>query len=166
MEKNYSTQLAGQIGESLIVAELGRRGIVATAFAGNVPEIDLLAYKDGATISLQVKAWRGGSVSFDAKNYLQIEFIERQQNVVGLQKFNDENLIYVFVKIGEKIGSDKFFILSKRVLANIICENYISFLSKHNGQRPRNYLTTHCAVGESDLLPFANNWVLVEKALV
>jgi len=56
LEKNYSTQLAGQIGESLIVAELGRRGIVATAFAGNVPEIDLLAYKDGTTISLQVKA--------------------------------------------------------------------------------------------------------------
>jgi Holliday junction resolvase-like predicted endonuclease len=47
MEKNYTTQLAGQIGESLVVAELGRRGIVATAFAGNVPEIDLVAYKKG-----------------------------------------------------------------------------------------------------------------------
>jgi hypothetical protein len=141
LEKNYSTQLAGQIGESLTVAELGRRGIVATAFAGNVPEIDLLAYKDGTTISLQVKAWRVGSVSFDAKNYLEIEFVDKQQNVVGLHNFGNENLIYVFVKIGEKIGSDKFFVLSKRILANMIMENYVSFLSKHNGQRPRNYLT-------------------------
>jgi len=43
LARNFSTQLAGQIGESLVVAELGRRGIVATAFAGNVPDIDLLA---------------------------------------------------------------------------------------------------------------------------
>lgn len=47
MERNFNTQLAGQIGESLVVAELGRRGIVATAFAGNVPDIDLLAYGYG-----------------------------------------------------------------------------------------------------------------------
>jgi len=38
--KNYSTRLAGQIGENLMVAELGRRGIIATALAGNVPDID------------------------------------------------------------------------------------------------------------------------------
>lgn len=49
MAKSFKTQLAGQIGESLVVAELGRRGIVATAFAGNVPDIDLLAYKNGKT---------------------------------------------------------------------------------------------------------------------
>jgi hypothetical protein len=42
MARSFKTQLAGQIGESLVVAELGRRGIVATAFAGNVPDIDLL----------------------------------------------------------------------------------------------------------------------------
>jgi hypothetical protein len=166
MEKNYTTQLAGQIGESLVVAELGRRGIVATAFAGNVPEIDLVAYKKGLTISLQVKAWRGGSVSFDAKNYLQIEFKDKFQNVIGLHKFNDDTLIYVFVKIGKEIGSDKFFIISKQKLANKILENYKSFLSKHNGLRPRNYLTTHCAVSEIDLLPFANNWELIEEALL
>lgn len=37
--RSFNNQLAGQIGESLVVAELGRRGIVATAFAGNVPDI-------------------------------------------------------------------------------------------------------------------------------
>ena len=58
MPRNFNTQLAGQIGESLVVAELGRRGIVATAFAGNVPDIDLLAYRNGRTIALQVKSVR------------------------------------------------------------------------------------------------------------
>lgn len=47
MPRNFNTQLAGQVGESLVVAELGRRGIVATALAGNVPDIDILAYRDG-----------------------------------------------------------------------------------------------------------------------
>ena len=47
MPKN-SSQLSGQIGENLVVAELGRRGIIATANIGaNVKDIDVLAYKDG-----------------------------------------------------------------------------------------------------------------------
>jgi hypothetical protein len=36
MPRNFKTQLAGQIGEHLVVAELGRRGVVATPFSGNV----------------------------------------------------------------------------------------------------------------------------------
>jgi hypothetical protein len=36
-------QIARQIGEHLVVAELGRRGYVAAPFAGNVPMFDLLA---------------------------------------------------------------------------------------------------------------------------
>ena len=32
--RNFRTQLTEQIGESLVVAELGRRGIVVAAFAG------------------------------------------------------------------------------------------------------------------------------------
>lgn len=40
--RNFKAKLAGQIGESVVVAELGRRGIIATAFAGNVPDIDVV----------------------------------------------------------------------------------------------------------------------------
>ena len=68
--RNFSNQLSGQIGEALVVAELGRLGIVATAFAGNVPDIDILAYKEGKSTAVQVKAWKTGSVSFDASGAL------------------------------------------------------------------------------------------------
>ncbi len=44
MGKNFNSKLSGQIGESLVVAELGRREIIATAFAGNIPEVDILAF--------------------------------------------------------------------------------------------------------------------------
>ncbi len=74
MPRSFKNQLAGQVGESLVVAELGRRGIVATTFACNLPDIDLLAYRNGRTIALQVKSVRTGSISLDAKRFMTIEF--------------------------------------------------------------------------------------------
>ena len=163
--KNYSNQLAGQIGESLVVAELGRRGFIATAFAGNVPDIDILAYKSGLTVALQVKAWRSGSVSFDAKQYLKIELNGKVQTVAGMVNEHNKDLLFVFVKIGSKAAEDRFFVLQRSHLAEIIKENYSWFLSKHSGIRPRNYKTTHCSVNEEDLQSYADKWELLEEAI-
>ena len=162
MARSFSTQLAGQIGESLVVAELGRRAIVATAFAGNVPDIDLLAYKNGRTLHLQVKAWRAGAVSFNATRFLNIRREENVQIVEGFVAGLDADLVYVFVKIGEVAGQDRFFVLRQGDLAEIIRVGYEGFLTKHNGVRPRNADTTHVAVSEADLVRFEANWQLVE----
>ena len=161
MTRNFSTQLAGQIGESLVVAELGRRGIVATAFSGNVPDIDLLAYSGGKSVHLQVKAWRAGSVSFNATRFLKIRREGNVQIVEGLVADLDRSLVYVFVKVGEVAGQDRFFVLRQGDLADIVRRNYEGFLSKHNGVRPKNADTTHVAVGEADLVGFEANWQLV-----
>jgi hypothetical protein len=162
MTRSFTTQLAGQIGESLVVAELGRRGIVATAFAGNVPDIDLLAYMGGKTLHLQVKAWRAGAVSFNATRFLNIRREESVQIVEGLVEGLDAELVYVFVRIGEAAGQDRFFVLRQGDLAEIIRANYDHFLSKHSGVRPRNADTTHVAVSEADLAQFEGNWQIVD----
>ena len=60
VKKNFSNQLTRQISENLVVAELGRREIVATTFSGSVPDIDILAYKNRTSIPLQVKAVKKG----------------------------------------------------------------------------------------------------------
>jgi hypothetical protein len=163
MARSFKTQLAGQIGESLVVAELGRRGIVATAFAGNVPDIDLLAYKDGKTCAIQVKAWRNGAVSFDAMRYLNIQIIDEIQSVLGLHEELDPDLIFVFVMIGEKLGDDRFFLLTQRDLQFLIQQGYTSFLDKHGGKRPRNALTTHNSVTLEQIARFENEWNLIEQ---
>lgn len=165
MSRNFKTQLAGQIGESLVVAELGRRGIVATAFAGNVPDIDILAYANDTTVHLQVKAWRTGSVHFNATRFIHIDFEGERQTVRGLDDTLDGELIYVFVKIGDGAGQDKYFILLQRELQVIILENYGAWLDKHNGVRPRNPKTTHCAVELTSLAQFENNWGLIEQRI-
>lgn len=164
MPRNFKNQLAGQIGEATVVAELGRRGFVATAFSGNVPDIDLLAYKQGKTISIQVKAWRKGSVSFDAKRFLNISWEGKKQVVSGKQKGLDKLPLYFFVKISEHYGGDRFFILDQWEVAETIREGYQSFLDKHNGIRPKNHLTTHNSVTLQQLRPYEDRWERLEEA--
>lgn len=165
MARNFSTQLAGQIGESLVVAELGRRGIVATAFSGNVPDIDLLAYRGGKTLHVQVKAWRKGAVSFDARRFLKISMDEQKQVVDGLVDELDFGLLYVFVNIGETAGMDRYFVLEQGVLAGLVRDGYESFLAKHSGVRPRNAATTHNSVTLAQLQDYEDNWALIEERL-
>lgn len=164
-QRNFQTQLAGQIGESLVVAELGRRGIVATAFAGNVPDIDLLAYRAGRTIALQVKSVRTGSISFDAKRFMTIEFECDRQIITGDSPVLDASLIYVVVSIGAKSGEDRFFILEQGALQGIIQVNHFEWMAKHGGIRPKNPQSTHTAVSIAQLDTFRDNWSLIERRL-
>ncbi|MGY6550226.1 MAG: hypothetical protein ACXIU7_14655 [Roseinatronobacter sp.] len=165
MPRNFSTQLAGQIGESLVIAELGRRGIVATAFAGNVPDIDLLAYRDGRTIALQVKSVRAGSVSFDAKRYMGIAFDGDRQIITDTAPALDAALIFVFVSIGQRSGEDRFFILEQGALQNLVQTNHAAWLANHGGIRPKNPQSTHTAVALTQLDQYRDNWALIDERL-
>ena len=70
MATGLSIQLTRQIGEHLVTAELGRRKIIATPFAGNVPDIDILAFASGISVPIQVKAINGTSWQFDVRSFL------------------------------------------------------------------------------------------------
>ena len=84
MATGRSMQLTRQIGEHLVAAELGRQGLIATPFAGNVPEFDLLvADKKGRAMPIQVKAINGPSWQFNAKSFLDIETVNGVQRVKG-----------------------------------------------------------------------------------
>ena len=90
----------------MVVAELGRRGIVATAFSGNVPDIDLLAYSGSKKQHLLVKAWRKEAVSFNARRFLRINMEKRKQVVDGLVDELELGLVYVLLNIGETAGME------------------------------------------------------------
>lgn len=166
MPRNFNTQLAGQIGESLVVAELGRRGIVATAFAGNVPDIDLLAYRNGRTIALQVKSVRSRSMHFDAKLFMGIASKGNRQIITDAAPALDAALIFVFVSIGQRSGEDRFFILEQGALQNLVQTNHAAWLAKHGGIRPQNPQSTHTAVALTQLDQYRDNWALIEGRLM
>jgi hypothetical protein len=100
-QKRYQSQLSGQIGESLVVAELGRRGIIATSFSGNVPDINLLAWRNGRSIGLQVKSLKKGTLGVDARKFICIDQCGEMQNVTGIRSDMSPELIYVFVYVSE-----------------------------------------------------------------
>ena len=56
MATGRGMQLTRQAGKHLVVAELGRRGYVATPFSGNIPMFDVLAADlRGRAVPIQVK---------------------------------------------------------------------------------------------------------------
>ncbi len=104
-----------------------------------------------------------GSAQLNATRFIHIDFEGDRQIVRGLDETLDGELVYVFVKIGDGAGQDKYFILLQRELQAIILQNYSAWLDKHNGVRPRNPKTTHCAVEMTSLAQFEDNWSLVEE---
>lgn len=109
MASGLSNKLAGQIGEFLTCAELGRRGLAATTFTGNVPEYDLIVCDDRLhTIPIQVKTTRSESWPSRANYWLTIEFDEStgQQVNLGPQEIQNPDLIFVCVALGQDRQSD------------------------------------------------------------
>ena len=78
-----ATRLTGQVGEYLVAAELARRGLIATTFAGNVPHFDILAAdEEGRSVSVQVKASNSDSWQFSLGRFCEIRFAGSRQ-IVG-----------------------------------------------------------------------------------
>ena len=77
----------------MVVAELGRLGVIATPFAGNVPDIDVLAYANGMSVPIQVKAQKSGAMSVNAKKYLNFQFDGDVQIIKGKVDDIDRDLV-------------------------------------------------------------------------
>ena len=163
-------QLARQIGEHLVAAELGRRGYIATPFAGNVPLFDLLAADlDGRAFSVQVKTARGFQWQLQADKFLEIEIDPpptRTQRVRRCLELPNPNVICIFVMLKSDVPNalvqqDEFYILSISHLQKIVESGYKARLGVCN-PRPKNATSTHCTVSRADLKNFRDNLSLLE----
>ena len=150
MATGRSTQLTRQIGEHLVVAELGRMGFMATPFAGNVPHFDLLvADETGTAIPVQVKAINGPSWQFNATAFLDIQTDDGVQTVRGRKPTSNPNLVCVLVLLRSP-GKDEFYTLRFIDLQDHFATAY------KGGRRPKNPMSPHCAVWPKDLQKFKN----------
>lgn len=168
MRKGRNNKLAGQIGEYLVCAELGRRDIIATPFSGNVPAFDILAADELCrTVPIQVKASRGDSWPSDARDWMEISLDEetKAQKSLGSKKIQNPDLIYVCVAIAPPDDSqdnkDRFFILTKAQLQNVCIKTYSAWMDKREWKRPRNPNSYDCRYWISNVQEYEDNWQLI-----
>lgn len=151
-------QLTRQIGEHLVAAELGRRGYLATPFAGNVPMFDLLAADArGYSIPIQVKAINGGSWQFSADKFLDITVKDGAQIVRGRIELLNPDLVCIFILLKEP-GQDEFYIFPLRHL-----QDHCELIYKPRGPASKNPMSVHCAIASKDLTRFRDNWDLLKR---
>ena len=144
VKKGRNNKLAGQIGEYLVCAELGRRGYIATSFTGNVPEFDLIVANDDLkTIPVQVKTSRSDNWPSRASLWIKIEIDEKNKKQIdhGDLTISNPDLIYVCVALTppDDEARDRFFILRKKDLQEICSNNYRRWMNTINWKRPKNY---------------------------
>ena len=168
MATGLTNKLAGQIGEYMTCAELGRRGLIATTFTGNVPEYDLIVCDDALrTVPIQVKTSRGDSWPSKADLWLDIEIDDSQKRQInrGVKKITHPNLIYVCVSLGEERINDRFFVCLKSDIQAACIESYSRWMDPKDWKRPRNYKSLDNRYDISHLLKFEDNWSLIANQL-
>lgn len=168
MARARETYRIYQTGEYLVAAELCRRGLMATPFAGNLPHYDILALEwNGQHIPIQVKTiGPRSSWQFDAQKFVEIRMGEGGRQILGEPQDPPYlGLICVLVQLGESYGKDRFFVLDWKDLRDIIVASYRRGLEKHHGVRPRNPQSTHAAIYPEELAGYKDNWELVLERL-
>jgi len=163
MAAGRSNQITKQVGEYLVASALGRMGLVAATFSGNVPEYDIIA-TDSAfrSIPVQVKASNSSSWQFDNRHYVDIR-LDGKRQVLGRPVPLPNNLVCVFVALspqyGSDYGSDRFYVLSLKVLQKLLIADCRKYLKKHGGVRPKKFDSFHGAINEGHLAPFKDAWI-------
>ncbi len=137
MATGRENKLAGQIGEHLVCAELGRRGIIATPFSGNVPTFDILAADEFCrTVPIQVKASGAGKWTSNAQRWMLLEFDPklRRQNYSGPTVLQNPSLVYIYVAIAPtETRNDRFFILTESDVQKVYVNHYTTWMEKQTG---------------------------------
>ncbi len=165
MATGRSMQLTKMTSEYLTCAELCRRGLLATTFTGNVPELDILAtYEDLHTVPIQVKGSATGSWQLNVGTFLNIGYNEKTeiQTIIKKWDFGNSKLIYVFVKIVGQ-GKDEFYIVRLQDVQRIILKHHVEYLRMHGGRRPKNPKSMHIAISLKHLSGYQDNWQLLQE---
>lgn len=168
MATGRSNKLVGQTGEYLACAELGRRGLIATTFTGNVPEYDLLVCDDALlTLPIQVKTTTAETWPSRADQWLNIEIDddEKMQINKGRRQIEHPGLTYVCVQLGKESGADRFFICQKTDIQDACILSYTRWMDPKEWKRPRNYKSFDNRYHADDLARFEDNWDLISNLL-
>jgi len=163
MATGRTNQLTGAVGEFLVAAELCRRGLLATPFAGNVPHYDIIASgQSGGHLAVQVKAINGFNWQFDIRKFADVQLSNDGKQHVGNrhpEPFPDLMCVLVVLKeAGREAEQDRFFVLAWKELQDVLVRGYQAYLLKFGGKRPKKRDSFHTALEIEDVKTFEDEW--------
>jgi hypothetical protein len=160
MATGRSNQITKQIGEYLVASELGRIGLVAATFSGNVPDYDIIATDSTfRSVPVQVKTTNGTSWQFDIRSFVDVQ-LEGKKQVIGRAVSLSDSIVCVMLALSRYYGKDRFYVLSLKALQGLLIEHHRNYLAKHDGVRPKKFDSFHCAIRQEELARFENAWIL------
>jgi hypothetical protein len=162
-----TNQLTGAVGEFLMAAELCRRGLLATPFAGNVPHYDIIASgQSGGHLAVQVKAINGFNWQFDIRKYVDAHMHEDGEHQVLGEPLQEPvpDLMCVLVLL-KGTGKDRFFVLSWKELQDVLVRGYEAYLLKFGGKKPKKWDSFHTALGIEDVRTFEDKWDKIREII-
>jgi hypothetical protein len=158
MATGRSIQITKQIGEYLVASKLGRIGLVAATFSGNVPDYDIIATdSEFRSVPVQVKTTNGTSWQFDIRRFVDVQ-LDGQKQVVGLPVALPDNIVCVYVALSQD-GNDRFYVLSLKTLQEMLIKGHRHYLERFGGVRPKKFDSFHGAIKEEKLSPFKDAWI-------
>jgi len=167
MRSGLSNKVVGQAGEFAVCSQLGKLGLVATPFAGNVPGFDVLAVDEHLNcVPIQVKTSRFRTwIMGDISKYVEVTRTDDLMTLGNVKSPRYPDLIRIYVALGKAGKPDRFFILTEQEFYLLTVESFKNWLAGHGGVRPKNPKSVHSAVGISTLEPHENKWSLITERL-
>ena len=147
---NPTPHQVGRAGEHFVAGEILRRGGHASTFAGNMPDIDVLAAdkNQDRTIWIQVKTKRGGRT-------WQTSIIKGSPR----EREHDPDRFWILVDLAKT--SPEYYVVPEWWMQNDIYEAHRDYLQQHGGQRARTQESTHHAIGISRIEQWRGRWDLL-----
>lgn len=146
--RGAAAQRVARAGEHFVAAELNRRGAYAVTFAGNMPNIDILASDadQNRTVMIQVKTRRKGT------------WHSSSTRGIPRTKKDADNKFWVFVDLPDAPGQPSYFIAPEWWVLNDIYVHHGAYLAKHGGKRAVNPDSTHHAIKHARIEEWRNRW--------
>lgn len=147
-----NSQQVARAGEHHVAAELHRRGAYAVTFAGNMPEIDILASNTSQTrtVAIQVKTKRTGSWQTSLRDWT-----PRTPEVADTR-------FWVFVDLGlDPTGQPQCFVVSEAWIQNDIDRAHAEYLQRHGGTRAQTPSSRHHSIHVSRIGQWRDQWHLL-----
>lgn len=140
----------GRAGEHFVAGEILRHGGNAVTFAGNMPDVDVLA-SDAAqdrTVWIQVKTKRGGRVW-------------QTRTTRGMPREREQAPTRFWVLVDLAVEDPEYYVVPEWWMQNDIHAAHQEYLEAAGGQRAKNPASTHHAIGPSRVEQWRDRWDLL-----